>query len=516
MAYVYDFDDPSGAGRELLGGKGAGLAEMTQIAVPVPAGFTITTDACRAYMAAGKRLPDGLEDEIAEHVERLEQRAGKRLGNPDDPLLLSVRSGAAVSMPGMMDTILNLGLSDVATEGLAKTTGNERFAFDSYRRLIQMYGEVVDGIDAHRFEQRLTDLKQSKGVQQDTELDADDLNGLVGVFKSIYEEETGSPFPQDARDQLTRAVRGVFQSWDNPRAQVYRRAHAIPDDLGTAVNVMQMVFGNKGDRSATGVCFTRNPSTGEQGVYGEYLVNAQGEDVVAGIRTPQPVEEMRERLPEAYDQLLDTMARLEQHYRDVQDIEFTVEDGRLYMLQTRSAKRTAAAALKAAVDMTSEGLIDREEAVSRIDPRQLDQLLHPMLDPKAEVEVAARGLNASPGAACGRIVLDADTAAERGKGGESVILVRWETTPDDIHGLIQAAGILTAHGGMTSHAAVVARGMGKPCVAGCDALSIDIDAKTITLGGQTLLEGEVLTIDGGTGVVIVGEVPLVPPQVNDD
>src|SRR6266508_634320 len=516
MAYVYDFDDPSGAGRELLGGKGAGLAEMTQIAVPVPAGFTITTDACRAYMAAGKRLPDGLEDEIAEHVERLEQRAGKRFGNPEEPLLLSVRSGAAVSMPGMMDTILNLGLSDVATEGLAKATGNERFAFDSYRRLIQMYGEVVDGIDAHRFEQRLTDLKQSKGVQQDTELDADDLNGLVGVFKSIYEEETGSPFPQDARDQLTRAVRGVFQSWDNPRAQVYRRAHAIPDDLGTAVNVMQMVFGNKGDTSATGVCFTRDPSTGEQGLYGEFLPNAQGEDVVAGIRTPLRVEQMRDTLPDAFEQLVETMATLERHYRDMQDIEFTVEDGKLFLLQTRSAKRTAAAALKAAVSMTDEGLITREEAVARIDPASLDQLLHPRIDPNARLEVAAKGLNASPGAATGGVVFDADTAAERGDAGERVVLVRWETTPDDIHGMIAAQGILTVHGGMTSHAAVVARGMGKPCVAGAEGVSIDQAAKTATIGGRTLGEGDVITLDGGTGRVYLGPVELVPPQINED
>ena len=516
MAYVYDFDDPSGAGRELLGGKGAGLAEMTQIAVPVPAGFTITTDACRAYMAAGKRLPDGLEDEIAEHVERLEQRAGKRFGNPEDPLLLSVRSGAAVSMPGMMDTILNLGLSDVATEGLAKATGNERFAFDSYRRLIQMYGEVVDGIDAHRFEQRLTDLKQSKGVQQDTDLDADDLNGLVGVFKSIYEEETGSPFPQDARDQLTRAVRGVFQSWDNPRAQVYRRAHAIPDDLGTAVNVMQMVFGNKGDTSATGVCFTRDPSTGEQGLYGEFLPNAQGEDVVAGIRTPLRLEQMRETLSDAFDQLVETMATLERHYRDMQDIEFTVEDGKLFLLQTRSAKRTAAAALKAAVSMVEEGLITREEAVARIDPASLDQLLHPRIDPNAQLEVAAKGLNASPGAASGAVVFDADTAAKRGDAGEAVVLVRWETTPDDIHGMIAAQGILTVHGGMTSHAAVVARGMGKPCVAGAEGVTIDVQAKTAQIGGTTVREGDPITLDGGTGQVYIGKVALVPPQINED
>ena len=419
-------------------------------------------------------------------------------------------------MPGMMDTILNLGLSDVATEGLAKKTGNERFAFDSYRRLVQMYGEVVDGIDAHRFEQRLTDMKQAKGVQQDTDLDADDLRGLVGVFKAIYEEETGSPFPQDARDQLTRAVRGVFESWDNPRAQVYRRAHDIPDDLGTAVNVMQMVFGNKGDTSATGVCFTRDPGTGEQGLYGEFLPNAQGEDVVAGIRTPLRLEQMQETLPDAFDQLVETMAALERHYRDMQDIEFTVEDGKLFLLQTRSAKRTAAAALKAAVAMVDEGLITREEAVARIDPASLDQLLHPRIDPNAQLEAAAKGLNASPGAACGGVVFDADTAAERGGAGEAVILVRWETTPDDIHGMIAAQGILTVHGGMTSHAAVVARGMGKPCVAGAEGVTIDVQAKTAQIGGTTVHELDPITLDGGTGQVYIGKVDLVPPQINED
>src|SRR5579885_519003 len=513
--YVYDFDEPAGGGRELLGGKGAGLAEMTQLGVPVPAGFTITTDACRAFLASGGQV-DGLAEEVAEHVERLERRTGKRFGDPGDPLLVSVRSGAAISMPGMMDTILNLGLSDAAAEGLASSTGNPRFAYDSYRRLIQMYGEVVDGIDAGRFEGALAELKRERGVEHDVDLTADDLAELVARFKRIYEQETGSPFPQDAREQLRRAITAVFRSWDNPRAQVYRRTYGIPDDLGTAVNVVQMVFGNKGERCATGVCFTRNPSTGEQGVYGEYLVNAQGEDVVAGIRTPQPLEEMEKRLPEAYAQLLETMSRLEHHYRDMQDIEFTVEEDTLYLLQTRSAKRTAAAALKAAVDMTSEGLINREEAISRIDPSQLDQLLHPMLDPKAEFDVAARGLNASPGAASGKIVLDADTAAERGKGGEAVILVRWETTPDDIHGLIQSRGVLTAHGGMTSHAAVVARGMGKPCVAGCEGLQIDVDAKEVRLGEHRLHEGDVITIDGGTGRVIVGEVALVPPQINED
>jgi pyruvate, orthophosphate dikinase len=515
--FVYDFDEPSEGDRELLGGKGIGLAEMTQLGVPVPAGFTITTDACRAYMAAaGDELPDGLPAEIDRHIDALERKAGKRFGDPQDPLLVSVRSGAAVSMPGMMDTILNLGLNDEAVEGLAASTGNPRFAYDSYRRLIQMYGEVVAGIDAHRFEQALADLKEGRGVQQDVELDDGDLREVVGTFKRIYEEETGAPFPQDAREQLTHAVRAVFESWDTPRAQVYRRAHRIPDDLGTAVNVVQMVFGNKGDGSGTGVAFTRDPSTGEQGLYGEFLADAQGEDVVAGIRTPEPLAAMEQRLPEAFERLRDTMQRLEQHYRDVQDIEFTVEEGRLYLLQTRSAKRTAAAALKAAVSMVAEGLIFREDAVARIDPAQLDQLLHPMIDPAAKLEVAARGLNASPGAACGKIVLNADTAEDHGRAGESVILVRWETTPDDIHGLIQAAGILTAHGGMTSHAAVVARGMGKPCVAGCEDLTIDLEHRALTIGGQQLSEGDVITIDGGTGRVVIGAVELVPPQINED
>jgi pyruvate, orthophosphate dikinase len=513
--YVYDFDERSEGGRELLGGKGIGLAEMTQLGVPVPAGFTITTDACRAYMRSGGRLPDGLEDEVAEHVRALEQHTGKRFGDEGDPLLVSVRSGAAVSMPGMMDTILNLGLGDAATEGLAHATGNERFAFDSYRRLIQMYGEVVDGIDGHRFESELQRLKSERGVTQDVELTAEDLRGLVDTFKRIYESEVGRPFPQDARDQLRRAVIAVFESWNTPRAQVYRRAHEISDDLGTAVNVVQMVFGNKGDGSATGVAFTRDPSTGEQGLYGEFLVNAQGEDVVAGIRTPEPLERMEERIPDAFAQLVETMAALERHYRDVQDIEFTVEEGSLYLLQTRSAKRTAAAALKAAVSMVEEGLITREEAVARIDPKQLDQLLHPMLDPGASYEVAARGLNASPGAASGKIVFDAETAAERGQH-EPVILVRWETTPDDYAGMREAAGILTAHGGLTSHAAVVARGEGIPCVVGVGSLSLDVDAKTARVGEHELHEGDMVTIDGASGDVIVGAVELVPPQINED
>jgi pyruvate,orthophosphate dikinase len=511
--FVFDFDEPTTGGRELLGGKGIGLAEMTQMGVPVPAGFTITTDACRASMAAGGELPAGLAEEVDEHIERLEERTGKRFGSDDDPLLVSVRSGAAVSMPGMMDTILNLGLNDEATQGLAARTENPRFAYDSYRRLIQMFGEVVEGIDAHRFESALAELKREKSVREDTDLSADDLRALVSTFKEIYREETGEDFASDARKQLLRAVRAVFESWDTPRAQVYRRAHEIPDDLGTAVNVVQMVFGNKGDRSGTGVAFTRDPSTGESGLYGEFLANAQGEDVVAGIRTPQPIEAMRDAMPNAFDQLVDTMRRLEEHYRDMQDIEFTVEDERLYLLQTRAAKRTAAAALKAAVTMVDESLISREEAIARIDPAQLDQLLHPMIDPDAKLEVAAKGLNASPGAASGGIVFDADSAVERAKSGP-VILVRWETTPDDIHGMIAAEGILTVHGGMTSHAAVVARGMGKPCVASCEGLTLD--AGSATIAGTTLHEGDTITIDGGTGRVFIGEVPLVPPQINDD
>jgi pyruvate,orthophosphate dikinase len=516
MRYVYDFEEPCEEGRALLGGKGVGLAEMTQLGIPVPAGFTITTEACRAYLREGKQVPEGLDEEVERHLRALEEKTGKRFGDPRDPLLVSVRSGAAISMPGMMDTILNLGLGDEAVEGLAETTGNRRFAYDSYRRLVQMYGEVVDGIDGHRFEQELARLKQARGADQDSDLSADDLAALTDRFKAIYEEETGGAFPQDAREQLRRAVRAVFASWDNPRAQVYRRAHDIPDDLGTAVNVVQMVFGNKGDSSGTGVAFTRDPATGEPGIYGEFLSNAQGEDVVAGIRTPDPIVRMKDRLPEAYEQFLETARRIEEHYRDMQDVEFTVEEGTLYLLQTRTGKRTAAAALKVAVDMVAEGLISREEAVARIDPSQLDQLLHPRLDPKAASDVAARGLNASPGAAVGAVVFDADTAEERGRAGESVILVRWETTPDDINGMIHAQGILTAHGGMTSHAAVVARGMGKPCVAGCEGLTLDADAGTARIGDHEVREGDVITLDGGTGNVMIGAVELVPPQINED
>jgi pyruvate,orthophosphate dikinase len=513
--YVYDFAEGAELGREVLGGKGAGLAEMTSIGIPVPAGFTVTTEACREYMRAGGEPPPGLQDEIDEHLRRLEESTGKRFGDAEDPLLVSVRSGAAVSMPGMMDTILNLGLNDEAVEGLARATGNKRFAYDAYRRLVQMYGDVVAGVDAHRFEQELSALKERRGVEQDVDLSADDLRELVRRFKEIYREQAGDDFPQDARAQLEHAVRAVFDSWNTDRAQVYRRANAIPDDLGTAVNVVQMVFGNTGEASGTGVAFTRDPATGEQGLWGEFLTNAQGEDVVSGIRTPEPIARMEERLPEAFDELKETMQRLEEHYREMQDIEFTVEEGRLYLLQTRTGKRTAQAALRIAVDMVSEGLVTREEAVARVDPGQLDQLLHPMIDPGADYEVAARGLNASPGAATGKVVLGADEAEERGRSGEAVILVRWETTPDDIHGLIEARGVLTAQGGMTSHAAVVARGMGKPCVAGCEGLTIDLDSRTIALAGRELAEGDVITIDGGKGEVIVGEVELVPPQIDD-
>ena len=515
MRLVYAFDEVAPGGRELLGGKGVGLAEMTALGIPVPAGFTVSTDACRETMRTGEP-PDALWPEVDDHVERLQERSGKRFGDAHEPLLVSVRSGAAISMPGMMDTILNLGLNDTAVEGLAEATGNPRFAYDSYRRLIQMYGEVVDGVDGHLFEQELQGLKERRGIRQDVELTADDLRELIARFQAIYEREVAESFPQDAREQLQRSIRAVFDSWESPRAKVYRRTYDIPDDLGTAVNVVQMVFGNMGDTSATGVCFTRDPSTGERRLYGEFLLNAQGEDVVAGIRTPEPIERMREILPAAYAELIETLERMEEHYREMQDIEFTVEDGTLYLLQTRTGKRTAQAALRIAVEMTTEDLISREEAVARIDAGQLDQLLHPMIDPSADVDVVATGLNASPGAASGAIVLDADLAEERGRAGEDVVLVRWETTPDDIHGLVHARGVLTAHGGMTSHAAVVARGMGKPCVAGCEALSIDIGARTVRLGDVELAEGDQLTIDGGTGRVIVGSVPLVPPAIDEN
>ncbi len=514
MRYVWDFDEPSEGGKALLGGKGAGLAEMTQIGMPVCGGFTVSTDACRAYMQ-GSKVPAGLDKEVAEHIAKLEQQSGKKFGDLKDPLLVSVRSGAAVSMPGMMDTVLNLGLNDAAAAGLAETTGNPRFAYDCYRRLVQMYGEVVDGIEPNAFEDALTALKEKRGVKNDAELNADDLKELADTFIAIYEKEKGHKFPQDPTEQLMRAIEAVFDSWETPRARVYRDHAGIPHDLGTAVNVCQMVFGNRGDNCGTGVCFTRNPSTGEEGLYGEFLLNAQGEDVVAGIRTPQPLEEMEKPFPKAFNELVESMKTLEQHYHDMQDMEFTVEEGKLYLLQTRSAKRTARAALRAAVSMVDEGLIDKEEAVKRINPDQLDQLLHPMIDPKAKIEVAAKGLNASPGAASGKAIFDADTAAVLGKS-EDVILIRPETTPDDIHGMLVSKGVLTTRGGMTSHASVVARGLGIPCVAGCEALVLDLDAKTASLNGKTVSEGDIITIDGGNGSIIIGSVPLVPPSINDD
>ena len=512
--HVYDFDEEAPGGRTQLGGKGIGLSEMTRMGLPVPSGFTVTTDACRVYMETGA-FPDGLDEELDEAIHRLESRAGKRFGATESPLLVSVRSGAAISMPGMMDSVLDLGLCDAAAEGLARGTGNAHFAYDSYRRLIQMYGKVVDGIDGRRFEDALAALKATRGVADDTALSADDLRVLVATFKQIYADELGREFPQDARAQLRAAVEAVFRSWQNPRARVYRQLNDIPDSMGTAVNVVQMVFGNAGERSATGVVFSRDPATGERVLYGEFLVDAQGEDVVAGIRAPQPLERLEQVLPEAYASLRTAVDALELHYRDVQDVEFTIEQGRLYILQTRSAKRTAPAALKAAVDMAREGLISREEAVKRIEPASLDHVLHPMVDPSFAVEPAATGLPASPGAAVGVAVFDPDVAAERGER-EQVILVRFDTTPDDIHGLAAARGILTAHGGMASHAAVVARGMGKPCVAGCEALVIDEGAGACTIGGREVREGDVITVDGSTGHVLLGAAPLVQPGPNPD
>ena len=513
--YIYDFEDVAPRGREQLGGKGIGLAEMTQMGLPVPAGFTVTTDACRDYLSHGERVPAGLGEELDRAVARLEAKTGKRFGSVDDPLLVSVRSGAAISMPGMMDSVLDLGLSDAAVEGLGRGARNEHFAYDSYRRLIQMYGEVVDGIDGRLFEDALAARKAELEIEVDTELTADDLKGLVETYKRIYVEALGRPFPQDARAQLRAAVEAVFRSWQNPRAQVYRRLNEIPDTIGTAVNVVQMVFGNSGERSATGVAFSRDPATGDRAVRGEFLVDAQGEDVVAGIRAPQPLERLADLLPESYAEFCAAMDTLERHYRDIQDVEFTIDRDRLYILQTRSAKRTAAAALRAAVDMEREGLISREEAVLRIPPSALDHVLHPMVDPAASVQVAATGIPASPGAAVGVVVFDADLAAERG-AGEAVILVRFDTTPDDIHGLAAAQGILTAHGGMASHAAVVARGMGKPCVAGCGALEIDELAGRCKIGDLEVREGETITVDGSNGRVIIGSAPLVQPGINAD
>ncbi len=516
VRYIYDLHEGDASMKPLLGGKGAGVAEMFKVGVPVPDAFTVTTEACVEAMNNGGEWPSDLAGQIADGLARLEERTGRTLGGSEKPLLVSVRSGAVFSMPGMMDTILNLGISDESVIALAEEFGNERFAWDCYRRFIQMYGEVVEGVSQHLYEDALSALKAERGVENDTDLDAADLKGLVASFKEISNEALGGEWTSDPREQLNRAVNAVFRSWGNPRAEVYRRANNIPSALGTAVNIMQMVFGNRGDTSATGVCFTRNPSTGEKALYGEFLVNAQGEDVVAGIRTPNPLEEMRDILPEAYDQLIDTMHRMEQHYRDMQDMEFTIEDGKLYLLQTRNGKRTAAAALKVASDLVDEGILTKEEALLRIEPAQLDQLLHPAIDPNHGKSPVAVGLPASPGAAVGEVVFDADTAADRGGKGEPVILVRYETTPDDIHGVIVAQGILTAHGGMTSHAAVVARGMGKPCVAGAQGIRIDLVAKTLTIGDVTYAEGDVITLDGTTGNVYGEALALIPPQINED
>ncbi len=511
--FVYDFAEGGARMKSLLGGKGANLAEMTSIGIPVPQGFIITTEACVHYSRAGE-YPEGLAQEIEAHLAHLEEVTGKTLGDPSNPLLLSVRSGSVFSMPGMMDTILNLGLNDATVEGLVASTGNARFAYDSYRRFINMFGEVVMGVDAQLFEDALTEKKAELGVELDTDLSAEDLKDVTDRYKILLQKETGSTFPSDPREQLDLSVRAVFKSWDNQRAKVYRRLNNIPDDLGTAVNVQSMVFGNKGETSGTGVAFTRNPSDGSNEFYGEWLLNAQGEDVVAGVRHPRPLVELGEVMPDIYKELNDIRERLETHYRDMQDVEFTIEDGKLYMLQTRVGKRTAAAALQIAVDMVNSGMITKEEALARIEPEALDQLLHPNLDPKAKAEPLTSGLNASPGAATGKVVFTADAAAARGALGEKVVLVRWETNPDDIHGLVEAQGVITSHGGMTSHAAVVARGMGKPCIAGAADMKIDVVAKEITVGDVVIKEDDWITMDGSTGKVYLGQVPLAPPQIS--
>jgi pyruvate,orthophosphate dikinase len=514
MKFVYDFGERCDGGRALLGGKGLGLSEMTQLGLPVPHGFTVTTEACRVATGAGE-VPAGVLAEILDHVRSLEARTGKRFGSETNPLLLSVRSGGPISMPGMMETVLNLGMSRDTARGLARVTGDRRFAYDAYRRLLQMYGSVVAGIDGARFELAIEQLKERRRIELDSQLTASDFIELAGWFEETFREETGAEFPADSHEQLTSAVRAVFASWDAPRARVYRHEYRISDELGTAVNVMQMVFGNRDARSATGVCFSRSPATGEPGLFGEFLVDAQGEDVVAGIRTPEPIDRMHGLFPLAYEQLERAVGELERHYRDVQDVEFTIEHDRLFLLQTRGAKRTAAAALRAAVSFVDEGVIEDHEAVRRIEPAAIEQLLHPAIDPAIPVDVAAVGLAASPGAACGAVVFDADDVAAAAEL-KDVILVRPETTADDIHGLIGAVGVLTARGGMTSHAAVVARGMGKPCIAGCSALHVDIENRTAELGGHVLVEGDVITVDGTTGRVVLGAVPLVEPKPNDD
>ncbi|HEY0958451.1 MAG TPA: pyruvate, phosphate dikinase, partial [Novosphingobium sp.] len=521
-------DDARARDKVIVGGKGANLAEMAGIGLPVPPGFTITTEECVRYLASGADFSETLRGDVATALTHIEQAVGKTFGDAADPLLVSVRSGARVSMPGMMDTVLNLGLNDLTVEGLAVTSGDERFAWDSYRRFIQMYSDVVLGIDHHLFEDALEIVKEDNGFYTDVELAAEHWQALVGEYKGIVEKALGKPFPQDVNEQLWGAIRAVFDSWDSDRAKVYRRLNDIPGDWGTAVNVQAMVFGNMGDTSATGVAFTRDPATGERAYYGEWLINAQGEDVVAGIRTPQYLTKrareianakplsMEEAMPEAYAELARVFDLLELHYKDMQDIEFTVERNKLWMLQTRSGKRTAKAALRMAVEMVEEGLIDEATAIRRVDPMALDQLLHPTLDPDAVRDVLGKGLPASPGAASGMIVLDADTAEKRAEMGEAVILVRVETSPEDIHGMHAAKGILTARGGMTSHAAVVARGMGRPCVSGASGVSIDMASRTLRIGGRELREGDILTLDGASGDIMAGEVPTIEPELVGD
>jgi len=527
--WVYSFGAGHNEGRadmrNLLGGKGANLAEMANIGLPVPPGFTLTTEVCTAFYANDHAYPAELKAQVREALHRIEAAVGLKFGDKHKPLLVSVRSGARVSMPGMMDTVLNLGLNDATVEGLAEMSGDSRFAWDSYRRFIQMYGGVVLGVDHHRFEDIIEHTKMEAGVTEDTALTSQDWHRVAHAYLEMIRSETGKPFPLDPEEQLWGAIGAVFGSWMNPRANTYRRLHDIPADWGTAVNVQAMVFGNMGNDCATGVCFTRDPSTGENIFYGEYLVNAQGEDVVAGIRTPQPMAEakakpgetsMEKAMPAAYAQLMDIRARLERHYKDMQDIEFTVQSGTLYMLQTRNGKRTAAASLRIAVDMANEGLIDHKEAVLRVNPASLDQLLHPTLDPKADRKLLAKGLPASPGAANGTVVFSADEAEARAAKGEAVILVRIETSPEDIHGMHAARGILTTRGGMTSHAAVVARGMGRPCVAGAGGISIDYGAQTLTAGGKLVRAGHTITLDGATGEVFIGSVAMIEPLMSDD
>ena len=526
--YLYYFDEGSKAFngdlttmKNILGGKGAGLAEMTAAGMPVPQGFTITTEACTQYYADGREINAEIEADIFEHVKGLEKITGKTFGDVNNPLLVSVRSGARQSMPGMMDTILNLGLNDEAVEGLAKKTGNPRFAYDSYRRFIQMYSDVVMELGKSFFEEKIDEMKAAKGVKQDVELTADDLKELVKQFKAIYLEKQGSEFPQDPKEQLIGAVKAVFRSWDNPRANVYRKMNEIPYEWGTAVNVQQMAFGNSGMRSGTGVAFTRNPATGEHQLMGEYLINAQGEDVVAGIRTPSPISKLHEEMPEVYDQFQEIATRLEKYFKDMQDMEFTIEDGKLFMLQTRNGKRTAQAALKIAIDLVDEGMIDEREAVLRVEPKQLDTLLHPQFDAAAlkAAEVIGKGLAASPGSACGQIVFTAEEAEEMVKSGKmpKVVLVRLETSPEDIVGMQVSQGILTVRGGMTSHAAVVARGMGVCCVSGCgndNDVKIDYEAKTFEINGHKFAEGDWISIDGATGNIYGEQVATVAATEN--